>query len=266
LEILELYHNHISVCAQKVRLVLAEKGLSWKGHHFDLRRGEHLNPDYLKLNPKGVVPTLIHDGTVLVESTAINEYLDEVFPEPPLKPKDPVGRARMRVWTKLVDEGIHPATTTITFATTFRGMMLQKTPQELEDHLRRMPDLEKRELQRQLIDKGVDSPLVVKAIKLYDKTFDAMEKALAERLWLVGDSYSLADVAYTPYLTRFDDLGMAEMWEVSRPRLGDWFARIKKRPNYATAISDIVPEDYLAKLKAGGSAAWPRIKAILKPV
>ncbi len=68
---LELYHNHISVCAQKVRLVLAEKGLSWKGHHFDLRRGEHLNPDYLKLNPKGVVPTLIHDGTVLVESMAI---------------------------------------------------------------------------------------------------------------------------------------------------------------------------------------------------
>ncbi len=106
----------------------------------------------------------------------------------------------------------------------------------------------------------------VKAIKLYDKTFDAMEKALAERPWLVGDSYSLADVAYTPYLTRFDDLGMAEMWEVSRPRLADWFARIKKRRNYATAISDIVPEDYPAKLKAGGSAAWPRIKALLKPV
>jgi len=261
---LEHYHNHISVCAQKVRLVLAEKGLSWKGHHFDLRRGEHLNPDYLKLNPKGVVPTLIHDGTVLVESTAINEYLDEVFPEPPLKPKDPVGRARMRVWTKLVDEGIHPATTSITFATTFRGMMLQKTPQELEDHLRRMPDLEKRELQGQLIDKGVDSPLVLKAIKLYDKAFDAMEKALAEGLWLVGDSYSLADVAYTPYLTRFDDLGMAEMWEVSRPRLADWFARIKARPNYAMAITDIVPGDYLAKLQAGGSAAWPKIKDMLK--
>ncbi len=170
----------------------------------------------------------------------------------------------MRVWTKLVDEGVHPATTTITFATTFRGMMLQNTSQELEDHLRRMPDLEKRELQRQLIEQGVDSPLVLKAIKLYDKTFDAMEKTLAERPWLVGDSYSLADVAYTPYLTRFEDLGMAEMWEVSRPRLTDWFARIKKRLNYATAISDIVPEDYLAKLKAGGSTAWPKIKDMLK--
>ena len=261
---LELYHNHISVCAQKVRLVLAEKGLGWKGHHFDLRRGEHLNPDYLKLNPKGVVPTLIHDGTVLVESTAINEYLDEVFLEPPLKPKDPVGRARMRVWTKLVDESIHPATSTITFATTFRGMMLQRSLEEREQHFKRIPDAEKREYQRQLIDKGVDSPLVEKAIKIYEKTFAAMEIALAERQWLVGDTYSLADVSYTPYLTRFEDLAMAEMWEVSRPRLADWYARIKRRPNYAAAITDIVPEDYLAKLKAGGSAAWPKFKAMLK--
>jgi glutathione S-transferase len=86
---LELYHFNDSVCAQKVRVVLAEKHLDWVPHHVDLMKLENLDPAYLKLNPNGVVPTLVHDGAVVIESSEIIEYLDEHFPDPPLRPADP---------------------------------------------------------------------------------------------------------------------------------------------------------------------------------
>ena len=85
---LELYHNALSTCSQKVRLVLAEKGLDFESHPVDLAGGEQHAPDYVKMNPNHVVPTLVHDGRVLIESSLINEYLDEAFPERPLRPAD----------------------------------------------------------------------------------------------------------------------------------------------------------------------------------
>ena len=85
---LELYHNALSSCSQKVRIVLGEKGLDWKSHDIDLQGGQH-DPEYVTLNPNHVVPTLVHDGRVLIESTLINEYLDDAFPETPLRPADP---------------------------------------------------------------------------------------------------------------------------------------------------------------------------------
>ena len=117
---LELYHHGSSVCAAKVRIVLAEKGLDWKGHYLDILKGDQFDPEYMKLNPKAVVPTLVHDGNVILESTVICEYLDEVFQQVALKPTDPVARAKMRLWTKAVDEDMHPACAEITFASSHR--------------------------------------------------------------------------------------------------------------------------------------------------
>ena len=84
---LELHHNNVSVCAQKVRIVLAEKDVPWTSRHLSLAKGEHLTPEFKALNPRGVVPVLVHDGHVIVESSVICAYLDEVFPKPPLCPK-----------------------------------------------------------------------------------------------------------------------------------------------------------------------------------
>ena len=104
-----LYHHGSSVCAGKVRLVLAEKSVPWDGVYIDILRGDQFDPAYVKLNPKAVVPTLVDDGKVIVELSVICEYLDEVFPDPPLKPAEPADRAAMRLWTKAVDEFLHPA-------------------------------------------------------------------------------------------------------------------------------------------------------------
>ena len=120
---IELYHNDMSVCAAKVRSVLAEKRLEWRGIHMDLRAGDTQKPEYLKLNPNAVVPTLVHDGCVVIESTVIGEYLDDAFPQHPLR-GDAREKAQMRLWTKQLDEGLHIAVGILSLCIAFRHQFL----------------------------------------------------------------------------------------------------------------------------------------------
>ena len=127
---LALYHFDRSTAAQKVRLALAEKGLAWESRYIDpgLSKREQHDPGYLALNPRGVVPTLLHDGKAIRESQVILEYLEDVFPAPPLRPADPFERARMRLWTKLIDEFIHVDSRTIGQCVAMRFVTLQAEP------------------------------------------------------------------------------------------------------------------------------------------
>ena len=106
---LTFYHYWDSFCSIKTRLALEEKALDYSEVFVDLLAFEQLKPDYMRLNPNGVVPTIEHDDQVVIESTVINEYLNEVFPDPPLMPIDPLGRARARVLVKLEDDKAHEA-------------------------------------------------------------------------------------------------------------------------------------------------------------
>src|SRR5262249_36014973 len=94
---MELYHTVNSVCAQKVRIQLEEKGLPWTSRLMTLR-GDQFAPEYLKLNPNGVVPTLVHDGEPVIESSVILYYLEECFPQPSLMPRAPRGRMVVRLY------------------------------------------------------------------------------------------------------------------------------------------------------------------------
>src|ERR1044072_4858521 len=135
---LELYHGTTSVCAQKVRLTLAEKRLEWQTHLLELNV-DHLTPDYLKINPNGVVPTLVHNGTIIVESTVIIHYLDHLFPGPPLMPRAPVDRTRAHLFKKLMDEYIHPACIVYTFATANRGRFAGLSPEQRAEQYGQKP-------------------------------------------------------------------------------------------------------------------------------
>ncbi len=107
---LKLYTAHNSICTQKVFLTLIEKGLDWESEYIDLFKNERYRPEYLRLNPKGVVPTLIHDGHPVIESTLICEYIDRTFPTPSLVPAGAYDQSRMRLWSKHIDEGVFEAT------------------------------------------------------------------------------------------------------------------------------------------------------------
>lgn len=257
---LELYHNNISVCAQKVRIVLAEKNLLWTNHHLSLAKGEQLTPEFKTMNPRSVVPVLVHDGHIIVESSVICAYLDEVFPEPPLMPKNPVQRATMRLWCKLPDDILHMACATVSFAISFGQQLKKRAGAGLEERLMKMPDPARRERQRALIEQGIEAPFFRDHIKVFDKTFGEMEQQLGKTKWLASDMFTLADIEITPYVERIDRLGLAAMW-ADRPRLAEWFARIKARPSFK-AIADYPPSDY-DDTGRDGLKDWPRIKQLI---
>src|SRR5207244_6539222 len=172
------HHNDMSTCSQKVRLTLAEKKLTWENRHLDLRAGEHQKDWYIKLNPRAVVPTLIDGDIVVPESNVINEYLDERFPDPPLKPADPFGRARMRLWTKQLDEGVHDAgIAVLSFAVAFRHQYLTRGDAGTQ-MLESIPDPIKRERRRDVIERGLDSPHFKTAITRLLALYRDMDAAL----------------------------------------------------------------------------------------
>ena len=264
---LELYHHGSSVCAAKVRLALAEKGLDWDGHYLDILKGDQFAPEYRKLNPKAVVPTLVHDGAVIVESTVICEYLNVVFPDPPLIPAVPVQRAKMRCWTKAGDEEVHRACGPLTFMASHRHTLMRLGPEKLEEFLQSTPadsvtsDWNVRK--RGYIEQGFDAPDASRIVHLYDRYLAKMEADLADGPWLAGDAYTLADAGMTPYLARLDMLQMQAMWTESRPRVADWYDRIRARPSYAEAIDRWIPDHLRNDLNTFGAQSWPSVRDIL---
>ena len=259
---LELYHNDMSTCAQKVRLTLAEKGLDWTGHHLNLREGPQHKTDYLKMNPNGVVPTLIDDGRVIIESTVIMEYIDDRWPDPSLRPSDAYGRARMRLWTKQLDEGVHAMTGVLSSSIAFRYQHFAiKTEAEVRQTIENMPDPAKRERQRENILKGLDSKFLPAAVKRFARLIGDIDGALAEGDWLAGNEFSLADIAYTPYMVRLTHLQMGWLWE-DRPAVADWFARIQARPSFDAAIGGWLNESYLTLMAEKGNEATGQLRAL----
>jgi glutathione S-transferase len=260
---LELYHHNISVCAQKVRLVLSEKRLPWTGHHVDLMKGEHLRPEFLRINPRGLVPVLVDEGQPIIESTIIMEYLEDRFPERPLRPAAPAARAAMRLWTKVPDDGLHVACASITHSTAFLSQLRANHDREaFEKRLAKLPDQARAARQRQIFEHGVNAPIVRDAVLLHDTVLGDMESALGGQPWLGGADYSLADIALLPYVTRLDRLGLDGMW-AGRPRVADWFRRAQARPSFAEAVTAFRTDAYDDELKKRGIDVWPQIRALL---
>ena len=260
---LTLYDGTTSVCAIKVRLTLAEKGLPWESRTLDLRRGDQFEAAYLKLNPGAVVPTLIDGEAVIIESSVIMQYLEDLQSDPTLLPDTPLDRARLRLWLKRIDDPTHPACGVLTHATAFRQSFLAKSPEEQKAHFAKMPDPGRRARQEAVYRDGLDAPIVVGAVHTYDKLLADMEAALETSPWLAGPSYSLADAAATPYIDRLNNLGLLDVWASTRPRVLDWFARIRERSSFKAAITDYFTEKDAEHL-AGISKDTPdKVRAIL---
>ena len=259
---IELYHHGSSVCAAKVRFALGEKALPWQGHYLDILKGDQFAPDYLKLNPKAVVPTLVHDGRVIVESTVINEYLDDAYPEPRLKPTDAAGRARMRLWTKQLDEGVHAATSVVSSAIAFRYQKLAAGMEALEEFHKKMPDPVKREKSWENITKGVESRFFAEAVKRFDRLLADMETTLSDTPWLAGKEFSLADIGYAPYVTRLDHLQLQFLW-AKRPHIPIWYDRVRERRSYTEGLEKWFNSAYLPLMKEKGAEAQAKVMAIV---
>lgn len=262
---LVLYHNGMSSCSQKVRLALAEKGLGYESREVNLVAGEQHAPDYVKLNPGHVVPTLVHAGRVLIESSLINEYVEEAFPATPLAPREPGARHAMRLWVKQIDEKVHPAAGVITYAIGARPAALSQPPEVREKAVAGIPDPARRAARRSVLEHGVKAPEFAGALGAFLDLIDAMDAKLAPGGWLSGDRFGLADAAALPYVLRLEHLAMTPLLtEKARPRVADWLARVKARPSFETAVAKWAPAPIVNLFRTAGEAVWGEVEPLTR--
>jgi glutathione S-transferase len=262
----ELYHNGLSTCSQKVRLALAEKGVVWASREIELIAGAHKQPDYMKLNPKGVVPTLVIDDIPIVESNIINEYIDDAFDGPALKPPDPIARAKMRLFNKHVEDETHPASGIVTYSTVMRQFQLHQPREDVLAGIEKSPTAHERAVRRSLFEHGVEAPECQAAIATLGIFVARLELVLGENEWVAGDQFSLADCAAAPYVLRNDHLGMSALWaDGAMPNVARWFAALVARPSFAEAVTKWADPSRIALFKSAGQLIWPRFEHLLRP-
>ena len=230
-----LHHGWRSSASRRVRLCLEEKGLPYEGHVVDMANLEHHSPEYLKINPLGVIPTLIHDGRPLHESGTICEYLDETFPDPPLRPSAPYERAEMRNWIRHADERIGNLII-FNWKHSLAKTASQWSDEELAERLKKVPSKERQEAWLRAARRPYTAEEEGEARRRLVLMLDRMEENLGRHAWLVGDTYSLADIAVVPFVKRIDEeIAPGEVSAQKHPRVLAWWQRIQSRPAFTEA-------------------------------
>ncbi|HZB91514.1 MAG TPA: glutathione S-transferase family protein [Stellaceae bacterium] len=241
---LELYNAPQSTCSQKVRLTLAEKGLPFVEYKLKLFQNDQLKAEYLKLNPNGVVPTLVDGGVPIIDSSVIMEYLDEEYPTTRLTPGDSKERARMRAWLRYFEEVPTVAVRFPSYNAAFARHFARMTEDEFQELARSKP-LRDKFLGEMDKEKGFSVEKLRQAEDSIRKTAMRMEAALAQTEYLMGAQVTLADFCVLPLLVRMEDLGYDFLWS-DRPGMSAWLARMKARPSFKAAYypGSLLSEQY----------------------
>jgi glutathione S-transferase len=244
-----LFHAARSYCAQQARLMLEEKAIAWQSRYLELGRAEHFHPAYVRMNARMVVPTLVDHGVVVCNAAWIIRYLDVKFPERPLTPLDPERRRLMERWIDRQDR--YPV----------KYLSAGNLPEHLQsqqkagwharlDALRLLMDRHRfdRQLcalyQRKIaeitewLSVDADKARMAEITHRMDGMLNDLDSQLAQTRFLAGDSYSLADLAWTPVLYRIEECGLAEAWmHRQRRHLSGYYLRLKARPSFDAAIT-----------------------------
>ena len=230
---IHLYHANRSNCSARVRLLLEEKELDWTSHHVDLGKKENISEEYFGINPKGVVPALVHDGTVITESNDILIYLETKFPDPGFRAVSSDRQPEIDRWLKMSGDLHIPGIKTFQYYN-LNAALLEKTDEELARYRRLQSDPEllafhgKHSEGRSFSAADADG-----AAALLDECFEEQERAIADGGWLVGASYTLADISWSPTVTTL----LAGGFDFGRyPNIQEWYARISRRPQFERAV------------------------------
>ena len=233
---LTYYHAEPAANSLKSMIPLKEKGLDFKSVYVDLHKFEQHQDWFLKINPEGQVPVLDHNGTLITHTTVINEYLEDVFPEIPFRPLDPVGKARMRYWNKFVDEhvmnfvsmhGWHRMVSVIA-----RGI----EGGEFEKLMERIPLKDQREKWR-TARSGFSEEQLAHATSKIETAIDKVEEQLNKTQWIAGDQFTLADINYFSMCGMMVERMFPEMDIPNRcPKMVEWRDRMNARPGVKAAL------------------------------
>ncbi len=242
----ELYNAPQSICSHKVRFALHAKGQDFTEHKLDLFSGDQLTPEYLAINPNGLVPTLIHNGANIIDSLVIVQYLDELFPErSPLVPRDPVMRARMRSLMAYIDEVPTPAVRVPSYNMAFL-VHFQSMP---EDEFQAMANAKplRKEFLLNFGRVGFPEKAYSEALDRLDRSMVRMQAEIENSggPWFLGEEFTIADIAMMPVIVRLDDLGLGHMWE-DKPGISRWLEEIRAHTAYAPTFyhGSLLTEQY----------------------
>ena len=213
------------------------------------------------------MPTLVHDGKAIIELTLICEYLDDTFPQPRLIPADPWLRTRMRLWSKMVDEGLFEGVTEISFSAMFRERM-RNMPEDIRARrFRNIGDPRRRDRFMSTYELGARSPFVKHGIAAYERAFEMLEDTLSETgPWIVGATASLADINLMPFAARLDYLGLLDLWIRDRPRVMAWWALAREWPSFKTGLRDLISEAEFSEMQMHGPKIAADVAAIIAEV
>lgn len=227
-----LYNAPQSTCSQRVRFVLNAKGLPYEEHKLDLFAGDQLKPEYQKINPNSVVPTLVHNGRAIVDSSVIMEYLDEIHPEPRcFVPGDAYKRARMRSMIRYIDEVPTPAVRFPSYNLAFLPHFQAMSEEEF------MAVCDAKPLRREFLLKmgrtGFSKEVLDEAMERIARGITRMNENLVESggPWLLGDTLSEADIAIMPVIVRLDDINLDHIW-ADKKAIARWFDAIRADPAF----------------------------------
>jgi glutathione S-transferase len=226
----KLYNAPQSTCSQRVRFVFNGKQLPFEEVKLNLLEGDQLKPDYLKLNPNGVVPTLDHDGAIVIDSTVITEYLDEIVPEISFTPENALERAHMRALMHFIDEMPAAAVRVPTFNLAFLPSF-QKMTRETFVAMAESKPL-RREFMLTMGQTGFSKVEMDAALARMRRTYERMDAEIEKSggPWLLGKKITLADIAVMPSLVRIHDLGISDWQDL--PRVVTWFDNIRAHPAF----------------------------------
>ncbi|MCG3268531.1 glutathione S-transferase family protein [Yoonia sp. I 8.24] len=232
---IHLYHAGISNCSMRVRIALEEKGLNWTSHEIDLGQQENLKDWYLAINPKGLVPAIVDDGVLVTESADILYYLEEKFPEPPLLSSDPVRADEAREWLDLAAALHMKAIKTWVYGSTGGA---SKKRSDMKHYAEIQSDKSLVQFHEHSLDGFTDQEIEV-ARKMLADVFGRVEIRLKDHVFLVGDTQSLADVAWLPQYVLLNMLGFDFR---PFPSVVEWAKRQQQRQAYEKAVASWMPK------------------------
>jgi glutathione S-transferase/GST-like protein len=227
---LALYHWEPNANSGKPMLALAEKGVEFESRYLDLLNFDQHKPEYLKINPNGTIPAMVHDGLMLTESTAIMEYTDAAFDGPPLRPRDPLERWRMRWWMKFFDQYFGPSLSMIGWSIFIGPSVRSRDPEQLKAAIERIPLKERRIAWSKAIYGTFSPEELAESRRRAVFGVRQIEAALTRHPWIAGHSYSLADMNGFNMLYAVPLSLPEECNDRATPRILEWLRKIYERP------------------------------------
>lgn len=236
-----LFHFDPSNCSRRVRHALEEKGVAWTSVFVDLMTNEHADPHYIELNPKGVVPTLVHDGRVVCDSNRIIHYIDDALPGPRLMPTSEPENAEVLAMMARTD-AIHEGVKAVTFERLVRtsGWYTDKYKRDASSFRALHPNANLSDFLDDFVaeDQTRWKRRLADAHAAIESSLGDLERRLEGRDWLTGDAFGLGDVTWIAHVHHLEGTG----YDIARfPRVVAWAERVRARPAYRAAVTNYKP-------------------------